>query len=87
MRAANKKNLLDYTYNVYYMREVNQFNETNFEKFKVDHAYFLPEDEKEILLEYASYHLFKWIKRLKIGISRDEVKEYILEKSVVLIEE
>jgi hypothetical protein len=87
MREEMKRKLLDYAYTVFSIRELNQLNDSKFEKFKKNYAYFLPDDEQEIILEYLSHSLFKWVKRLNIIISREDVREYIQEKGIILFQE
>jgi hypothetical protein len=81
MTELMKRRLLDYVFNTHYLIEMIRLSENDFDRFKVDYSYFLPKTEGDVILEYATYHMYKWIKRLKIPINRDEVREYILEKN------
>jgi hypothetical protein len=54
----------------------------DFERFKADYTYFLSDKESDVILEYAIYHMFKWIRRLKIPINRDEVRGIFWRKMV-----
>jgi hypothetical protein len=81
MREEMKRKLLDYTFYEYYVLDMIRMNDFDFERFKSDYTYFLSDREGDVILEYATYHMFKWIKRLKIPINRDEVRGYILEKN------
>jgi len=83
LSVANKKNLLDYCFHTHFSRELRIFNQKDVLRFSFHFEFFLDGlKEDELFFEFKLFHFYKWVKRMKLSISKDEIREFLKEKEL-----
>ena len=84
MNEARKRiqdKIFDYCYKTCFKIEYIGFTIEDRSKFKSKYSYFVEDlDSETFEIEFASFHFHKWIKRLGMKYSPEEVKLYVLDK-------
>jgi hypothetical protein len=82
LRPESKKRILDFCYSNYFRREYRTLKEYDFQKFKEVNEYFLCDIENvDYRFEFAFYLFFKWVRRLGIKFTKEEIKEYLIKRT------
>ena len=75
-RMRNK--VFEFCFRTCFRNEYINFNETDRSRFKSEYSYFLNvSNTRDFEIEFASYHFHKWVRRLGMKYSSEEIKSYI----------
>ena len=76
LSKQNKINLMNYCYNNHFISEYIRFDDKDLLHFKETNSFFL--ETENVAFEFKFYHFHKWMKRLRLSISKEEMKEYLV---------
>lgn len=79
IRIQNR--LFEFCFKTCFRREYITFTEDDKTSFKSEYSYFLENSEPiKFELEFASFHFYKWVRRLGMTYSQEEVKSFLLRR-------
>jgi hypothetical protein len=82
LTPESKKRILDFCFSNYFSREYRTLKEYDFQKFKEVNEYFLCDIENvDYRFEFAFCLFFKWVRRLGIKFTKEEIKEYLIKRT------
>ena len=77
----NERRILEALYKGHFMTEMKRFDPSVFNQFKIEYGYYLDElSEEERIIEFRSFHLYKWTKVVCFFIEKPSIQSFIKEK-------
>jgi hypothetical protein len=73
--------VFEFCFKTCFRREYITFTDDDKTKFKSEYSYFLENsDPIKFEIEFASFHFYKWVRRLGMKYSKEEVKSFLLKR-------